>query len=179
MTGTDAFGNRTTTSSSLVVDRTIGFLRWTGAFYPQDGDALQGAGSYRWTWNGKNDSGSNVSAGRYTAVLRATTTLGTTTLQQAVYVGAFMVAPSATSLQAGQTLTLTIRSVEPLTSLPVVTFTQAGKSGVTRTASLVSARLYRVLFTIVSGGPGRATIAIRARDTLGHTNTGSASVVVS
>lgn len=215
VTGTDAFGNRTTTSSSVVVDRTIGFLRWTGAFYPQDGDALasasnvsfrltrtarttlhiydasgalvrsawtnalQGAGSYRWTWNGKNGSGSYVSAGRYTAVLRATTTLGTTTLQQAVYVGAFMVAPSASSLQAGHTLTLTIRSVEPLTSLPVVTFTQAGKSGVTRTASLVSARLYRVSFTIVSGGPGRATIAIRARDTLGHTNTGSASVAVS
>ncbi len=38
---TDATGNRATTSTPLVVDRTVGFLRVApGLFFPQDGDAL-------------------------------------------------------------------------------------------------------------------------------------------
>jgi hypothetical protein len=36
----DAGGNRTLASTVVVVDRTASFLRWSRAFYPQDGDAL-------------------------------------------------------------------------------------------------------------------------------------------
>ncbi len=36
----DAAGNRTVRSVVVVVDRTAGYLRWTGSFFPQDGDAL-------------------------------------------------------------------------------------------------------------------------------------------
>ena len=39
--GRDAAGNRASRGVSLVVDRTLGGVRWSGAaFYPQDGDAL-------------------------------------------------------------------------------------------------------------------------------------------
>ena len=55
----DAAGNRTVTSSAVVVDRTAGFLRWSGPFFPQDGDRLAPT--------------SKVS---FTLVRTATTTLG-------------------------------------------------------------------------------------------------------
>jgi spore germination protein YaaH/flagellar hook assembly protein FlgD len=36
----DAAGNRTVTNAAVVVDRTAGYLRWRGSFFPQDGDRL-------------------------------------------------------------------------------------------------------------------------------------------
>jgi len=36
----DAAGNRSVKNVALVVDRTAGYLRWTGSFFPQDGDGL-------------------------------------------------------------------------------------------------------------------------------------------
>ncbi|MEI7744201.1 MAG: glycosyl hydrolase family 18 protein, partial [Chloroflexota bacterium] len=36
----DAAGNRRVASTSIVVNRTAGFLRWTGGFFPQDKDPL-------------------------------------------------------------------------------------------------------------------------------------------
>ncbi len=44
----DAAGNRRTTSTSLIVDRTVGSLAWSNAFYPQDGDALRGTARIGW-----------------------------------------------------------------------------------------------------------------------------------
>jgi spore germination protein YaaH/flagellar hook assembly protein FlgD len=215
-TGTDAFGNRTSVSAFVVVDRTIGFLRWSPtSFYPQDGDSLsatsrlsfrlsrtasislriydgngtlvrtvwsnasKAAGSYNWTWNGKNGAGAYVPQGRYTAELRATSGLGTSVLRRAIYANAFTVSPSATALHAGQTLTVTFRSIEGLSTRPVVTFTQTGKTGIAKTASVLSNGSYRVSFTVASGGAGPATVAISAKDSLGHTNRGSLTVSVS
>ena len=86
---------------------------------------------------------------------------------------------SSSALHAGQTLTLTFRSVERLSTRPTVTFTQSGKAGVTKTASLLSNGSYRVSFVVASGGTGPATIAISAKDSLGHTNRGSMTVSVS
>ena len=215
-TGTDAFGNRTTVSAFVTVDRTIGFLRWSPTpFYPQDGDSLlpssaltfrltrgatlslrildgngavvrtvwnnasKSAGAYKWSWNGKNGTGAYVPAGRYVAELRATTSLGTTVLRRAIYATGFTIGASSSALHAGQTLTLTFRSVERLSTRPTVTFTQSGKAGVTKTASLLSNGSYRVSFVVASGGTGPATIAISAKDSLGHTNRGSMTVSVS
>lgn len=36
----DAAGNRTIAATTVTVDRTVGFLRWSRNFFPQDGDAL-------------------------------------------------------------------------------------------------------------------------------------------
>lgn len=44
----DAAGNRRVASRFVTVDRTAGFLRWTGTFYPQDGDALAPASRLSW-----------------------------------------------------------------------------------------------------------------------------------
>ena len=37
----DAAGNRTVVDAPVMVDRTIGWLRWSGNFHPQDGDAIR------------------------------------------------------------------------------------------------------------------------------------------
>jgi hypothetical protein len=88
------------------------------------------------------------------------------------------VTPSATTLRAGQALTLTIRTVEPLAARPVVTFDQTGLAAVTKTATQVSTGLYRVSFTVAAGGSGPATVAIRARDSAGGTNRTSLTLSV-
>jgi spore germination protein YaaH/flagellar hook assembly protein FlgD len=47
--GRDAAGNRRIVTTRIVVDRTAGALRWSGSFYPQDGDALARTATLRWT----------------------------------------------------------------------------------------------------------------------------------
>ncbi|HEY4754153.1 MAG TPA: FlgD immunoglobulin-like domain containing protein, partial [Candidatus Limnocylindrales bacterium] len=44
----DAAGNRTIAGTPVVVDRTAGALRWSGNFYPQDGDALAATSTLTW-----------------------------------------------------------------------------------------------------------------------------------
>jgi spore germination protein YaaH/flagellar hook assembly protein FlgD len=44
----DAAGNRTVATSSIVVDRTVGGLHWSGSFFPQDNDALAKTSKLSW-----------------------------------------------------------------------------------------------------------------------------------
>ncbi len=44
----DAAGNRRVASTFITVDRTAGFLRWTGTFFPQDGDTLASTARLSW-----------------------------------------------------------------------------------------------------------------------------------
>ena len=44
----DAGGNARTVNTNVVVDRTAGFLGWSGAFYPQDVDALKPTSVVSW-----------------------------------------------------------------------------------------------------------------------------------
>ena len=116
--------------------------------------------------------------GWYRAVLTATSWVGTTTLTRLVLVDAFSVTASPVSPAGGQTLTLNLRSAEPLGALPRVTFTQVGKPAVTRTASSLGGGRYVVKFSVVAGAPGAATIAISARDVAGRTNSQSLTITV-
>jgi flagellar hook assembly protein FlgD len=127
-----------------------------------------GAGTWSWTWNGRVAGGGYAPRGVYRAVLTATSWLGTTTLTRLVTVDAFSVAVSPPSPTAGETVTLTMRSAEPLLRAPSVTFGQNGLVAVTRTATLVSGTTYRVSFAVVAGGAGPATATISARDAAGR-----------
>jgi flagellar hook assembly protein FlgD len=136
------------------------------------------AGTWSWTWNGRAANGAWVPRGQYRAVLTTTTWLGTTTLTRYVVVDAFSVAISPTSPAAGQTMTVTLRSAEPLARAPSVTFRQNGLTAVTRTATLVSGRTYRVTFAVVAGS-GPATLTISARDAAGRATSQVVSLTVS
>jgi hypothetical protein len=118
-----------------------------------------------------------VPPGAYTAVLRTTSSIGTTILSQTVFAGAYRVTPSATTLTAGTTLTLTFGSIEPLRSRPVVTFIQKGRPAVVRTATRLADGRYRVTF-LVRTGSGPASAVIAGTDTKGHANRQTVTLVV-
>src|SRR5206468_1370946 len=142
------------------------------------GNRSLGAGSWAWTWNGKTSAGGLVPQGRYTARLTVSSSLGTSTLRRSIYAGAFVVVPSATTVRAGQTLTVTLTSIEPLKTRPAVTFTQHGLAALTKTVVLLADGRYRVSFTDRAGGSGAATIVIKATDSRGGTNRSATAVTV-
>jgi hypothetical protein len=111
-----------------------------------------------------------VAQGRYRAELTATSSLGTTVLSRTVWVAGFAVTPSATTVRAGQKLTVTFVAIEPLDTRPVVTFTQPGRTGVSVTATRLSNGSYRAAFTVQSGSAGAASIRVRALDSGGRRN---------
>jgi spore germination protein YaaH/flagellar hook assembly protein FlgD len=136
------------------------------------------AGSHGWTWNGRNTAGAMVAPGTYVVRVTAVSSLGTSVLTRAVVVDAFKATLSASSLRAGQTLTITVTSVEPLRAAPVMTFTQPGRTAVKRTAVSLGSGRYRVSFTVASGAAGIATIRIAGRDTAGGLNVSTRSVTI-
>ena len=163
---------RSATTTLVIVDGSGHVVRtpWT--------NRSQAAGAWGWTWNGKLANGAWAPVGRYAALLTVVSRYGTATLGRSVFAGAFVVTPSSTTLRAGQTLTVTIRSVEPLATRPVVTFTQPGHSAVAKTATVLSTGLFRVSFTVAAGGTGSALVYIRARDSAGGTNRAGLTVTI-
>lgn len=212
--GRDAASNVASRSVQIVVDRTLGMVRWSrSAFYPQDGDGLVAtakatfslsrtsvvsviiasgttvvrtvwtnrtlpAGTYGWTWNGRNNSDAFVAPGNYQVWVTTTNGLGTTRLGRTILVDAFRVVRSASALRSGQTLTLTLTTTEPLRSNPNVRLIQPGLSMVQRTATSLGSGKYRVTFTIAPGPAGTATIRIAARDSGYGVNASTATVTI-
>jgi hypothetical protein len=119
-----------------------------------------------------------MSRGTYTLRLSATSSVGTTTVNQKVLADAFRTVLSASTRTAGQKLTVTVAPVEPLRAAPRISLTQAGASAVSKTATLLSSGEYRATFTIASGAPGIAKISVVGTDTRGGTNRSFAEVVV-
>jgi spore germination protein YaaH/flagellar hook assembly protein FlgD len=128
------------------------------------------AGTRHWTWGGRLANGSYVPQGRYVAGLSVTSALGTTELRRSVWVSAFVVSTSASTVRAGQHLTITFRTVESLRTRPQVSFTQPGRSTVTVRATRLSNGSYRAVFSVQRGAAGTATVRISARDSGGHRN---------
>ncbi len=136
------------------------------------------AGTHAWVWNGRNAAGAMVPRGRYAVRVAATTSLGASVQTRVVIVDAFSVALSAATVRAGQTLTVTFASAEPLRAAPIVAFGQHGKTAVVRTAVRLSDGRFRVTFLVAAGGSGPGVIRIVGRDTAGGTNTTSVPVTV-
>ncbi len=128
------------------------------------------SGSVGWVWDGKDGARAFVPAGTYLAVLTARTSLGTVTLRRPILADAFATTLSAAILKAGQTLTVSFQTTEPLRGRPSVTFDQAGLRPVTRSATLVAPGRYRIAFKVAASGVGTATIRIAGRDTSGGLN---------
>ncbi len=128
------------------------------------------AGTRSWTWNGKLADGSYAPQGRYTARLSVTSGLGTQVLTRSVWAAAFAVTPSATTVSPGTTLVIRFRTIEPLATRPVVSWTQPGRSAVTLTATRLADGSYRATFQVVAGSDGTGSIRISAKDSGGRVN---------
>jgi spore germination protein YaaH/flagellar hook assembly protein FlgD len=152
---------RTATTTLKIYDRAGNYVRtaWSGRSL--------GAGTWSWTWDGRATDGTYVARGWYRAMLTATSSLGTMTLTRLVLADAFSVVASPLTPSAGETLTLTLRTAEPLAAAPSVTFRQTGRSAVTRTATWLGGASYRVSFAVLAGS-GPASVTIAARDAAGH-----------
>ncbi len=134
-------------------------------------DRAKKAGTRGWTWNGRLADGTFVPQGRYTARLTVTSSLATQDLTQTVLVAGFLVAPSASKVYPGQTLTIRAASVEPLDGRPVVTFKQPGLAAVRVTATRLANGTYRAVFTVRSGSTGDAKVKVSATDSGSGYNT--------
>jgi spore germination protein YaaH/flagellar hook assembly protein FlgD len=163
---------RTATTTLAIVDGSGAVVRTIWA------DRRLPAGTFGWSWDGRNGLKASIAPGTYSAVLTATSDLGTSTLRRAIVVDAFVVSSSATTLSAGQVLTVAFTTVEPLKSRPVVTFTQPGAAPVKQAATLVSTGRYTVSFTVAAGTAGDATLQVAARDAAGGLNVSTRTLAV-
>ena len=136
------------------------------------------AGPHSWTWDGRDAHGAMVSAGTYTARVAARSSIGTTIVSRPVLADAFRVVLSAAAVRAGQTLTVTVTTTEPLRAAPSISLGQPGRAALVRTAVALGGGRYRASFTVASGPAGPATIRIAGRDTAGGLNVSLRSVTI-
>ena len=128
------------------------------------------AGIHSWTWDGRDAHGALVQRGTYTARVVVRSTIGTTQISRPIIADAFDVSLSASTVRAGQTLTVTVTTTEPLRAAPTISFAQPGRAAVARTAIPLGGGRFRVSFTVAAGPAGPATIRIAGRDSAGGPN---------
>lgn len=133
-------------------------------------DRAAAAGRVSWTWDGRDGHHDQVPGGRYVAVLTVRTALGTTEVRRPLTVDAFLVSGLPAALPAGGSVTLTIRSVEPLRTAPTVTITLPGAAPVKVTAKRAGTGRWTAALPLPAGATGPASITIAARDSVGGTN---------
>jgi spore germination protein YaaH/flagellar hook assembly protein FlgD len=160
----------TTTLRIYAADGALVRTAWTGR--------EQAAGTRGWTWDGRAADGTFVPQGRYTARLTVRSTLGTQDLVRSVWAAGFAVTPSAAKVYPGQTLSVGVVTIEPLSTRPTVTFTQPGRTGVAVTATKLSDGTYRATFTVATGSAGTGSIKVSATDTGGRRNTTTVSIAI-
>jgi flagellar hook assembly protein FlgD len=119
------------------------------------------AGTYGFTWNGRNDAGAYVARGRYYSTVTATDGTYSVTQRSSVVADAFRISPSDTTPARGQRLTVTLYSAEPLKKNPTLAVTQPGYATWSVSTSRVSSGVYRATVTLRSGGSG-TPLALRA-----------------
>ena len=95
---------------------------------------------------------------------------GTQELSRTVWAAAFTATPSATTVRAGESLTVRFATVEPLATRPVVSWTQPGKAAVTVTATRLANGTYSATFRVAAGSGGTGTVRITAKDSGGRVN---------
>ncbi len=130
----------------------------------------QAAGLRSWVWNGRLADGTYAPQGQYAARLTVVSAYGSQVLSRPVWAAAFPATLSAATVKAGQLLTVTFVTVEPLRKAPTVTLRQPGIAPVSVAATRLADGTYRARFTVGAGPGGAASVQITATDTGGHAN---------
>ncbi|HET7678364.1 MAG TPA: glycosyl hydrolase family 18 protein [Candidatus Limnocylindrales bacterium] len=136
------------------------------------------AGTWKWTWDGRDAYGRLVAPGTYGLRLYASSGLGKQILAHTTTLTAFIVRLSSATPSAGDVLTVIATTAEPLKSAPTVTLKQSGLSARTVTAIKGSDGRYRASFTIAVGGSGAASVTVSGLDTGGQRNTTTVGLTV-
>ncbi len=126
------------------------------------------AGSYSYTWDGRNDAGSYVARGTYRSQVVSTDATTTQMLQLAVVADAFGMAVSDTTPARGQTITFTATSAEGLAAAPRVAVIQPGATIWSTSMTRVSTGVYRVSIRLRSSQTGTLRLKVYGKDAGGR-----------
>jgi flagellar hook assembly protein FlgD len=140
--------------------------------------ARRAAGKYSFTWNGRDDSGRLLPAGRYYLQVIAVRNRVRQVLTRGVTSDAFAVELSRAELTAGDSLTVFAQSAEPLTGAPTIALGQNGLSAQTATAALQVDGRWKATFTVAPGGIGAAQVTVTGHDTAGGDNVTARAITV-
>ena len=127
-------------------------------------DEALGAGTYAFTWDGRNDQGAFVPRGTYRSVVAATDGTYGSTQHATVLADAFRIAVSDATPARGQRLKVRVTSAEALGQLPRLRIYQPGAKAWTVTMKRVKGKVYRVTVTLKGGDAGTLRLRVTARD---------------
>lgn len=124
-------------------------------------DAVVGAGTQTWVWDGRTAEGVLLPRGIYTSYVSATD--GTFAISQAVKVemNAFAIATSTATARRGHALTVVVTSAEALKGGIRLYVTQPGKTTWGITMTKLDSRTWRAKFTVKTGGAA-GTLRLKA-----------------
>lgn len=131
-------------------------------------DQALAAGSYGFTWNGRNDAGAYVPRGTYRSSVTATDGVNTVTQRVAVVADAFRIVASDTTPGRGQRITITATTAEALDAAPHLAVIQPGIAGWSVTMTRSSAGIYKAMITLRSSGTGTVRFKVYAPDSSGR-----------
>jgi hypothetical protein len=126
------------------------------------------AGAYVVRWDGRDDSGALVPAGRYLSRVTVADGVTSTTEQAWVYSGGIRILASDTTPAGGQVVTITVVAVEALGANPTVWITQPGLARVGYRTTKVGTSTYRVQLRLRAGPAGPLTIQVSGIDRFGR-----------
>jgi flagellar hook assembly protein FlgD len=125
------------------------------------------AGSYTYSWNGRNDAGVMVPRGTYRSRVVAVDPLSTRTQQVSFVADAFLVVVSDTTPGRGQRITVTATTAESLKALPHLSVFQPGIAGYNVSMVTVRSGVYRATLTLKSSSTGTVRFRVYAYDSNG------------
>ncbi len=130
-------------------------------------DAALAAGSYAFTWNGRNDAGAYVPRGIYYTRVTATNGAQAATQRAVMRADAFAITISDTTPARGQTVTIRATSAESLSTTPRVRVYQPGIGAWSVTMKKIDTRVYKVSLKLRSSKTGTVTFKVYAVDSKG------------
>jgi len=126
------------------------------------------AGSYSFTWNGRNDAGAYVSRGTYRSQVVAVDAVATLTQTAAAVADAFRIVSSDTTPGRGQKVTVTAFSAESLRTTPKLVVVQPGIAAWSVSMTRLSSGVYRAVVTLRRSSTGTLRLKVLATDAGGR-----------
>jgi flagellar hook assembly protein FlgD len=126
------------------------------------------AGAYAVRWDGRDDTGALVPAGRYLSQVSVADGATSTTEQASVYSDGIRIQASTPKPAAGQAVTITVIAAEPLGANPTVWITQPGRTRVAYRTTKVATSTYRVQVRLRTGPAGTLAVGVSGVDRFGR-----------
>lgn len=135
------------------------------------------ARSVAWIWTGLDQSGLAVPVGRYFATVTAARGTFRASATTPLTAGAFAITTSPTAAVAGQNLTITALSAEPLSGSPRLTISQSGATARTMVMTRIGPNTWRVTIRLATVGRGGSVgLEVVGTDARGGSNVATTGV---